>query len=170
MIAHTTRVLRRDAPRVTGCRRASVLRRETAHRYFALPGFEARLSPKFRANLRRCERKAGGLELERIAVPDRAAFDAALAGLDLRGRRDGLTFMPEMRAYAGKRFAIAGELTTVFELDRWIATRAPIYILDGLHCTGAITAARGPCDRGCALMWHPDWLNLEPELPGRGGG
>jgi hypothetical protein len=29
------------------------------------------------------------------------------AGLDLRGRRDGLTFMPEMAPHAGKRFPIA---------------------------------------------------------------
>jgi CelD/BcsL family acetyltransferase involved in cellulose biosynthesis len=93
-------------------------------------------------------------------------LDQILAGLDLSGRRDGLTFMPEMGAYAGKRFAIAGQLTTVFEHDCWIATRAPVYILDGLQCTGAVTAARGPCDRSCALMWHQDWLNLEPEPPG----
>jgi CelD/BcsL family acetyltransferase involved in cellulose biosynthesis len=85
-----------------------------------------------------------------------------LAGLDLHGRRDGLTFMPEMRAYAGKRFAIAGELMTVFEHDRWIATRAPIYILAGLHCTGAVIGDRGPCDRACALMWHQDWLHVDP--------
>ncbi|HEU4732114.1 MAG TPA: hypothetical protein VFT22_29670, partial [Kofleriaceae bacterium] len=86
------------------------------------------------------------------------------AGLDLHGRRDGLTFMPEMRAYAGKRFAIASQLTRVFEYDRWIAPRATIYILDGLSCSGALTGDRGPCDRACALLWHEDWLHVEPEL------
>src|SRR5215468_6779771 len=90
-------------------------------------------------------------------------LDEILAGLDLRGRRDGLTFMPEMKAYVGKRFAIANTLTTVFEYDRWIATRAPIYILDGLHCSGAVLGDRGPCDRGCAMMWHEDWLHVDPE-------
>src|ERR1041385_2164983 len=60
-----------------GC--PTMVRRESAHLYFSLPGFEARLSPKFRANLHRCERKAGGTALERIAVPDRAAFEDALA-------------------------------------------------------------------------------------------
>lgn len=90
-------------------------------------------------------------------------LDEIVAGLDLRGRRDGLTFMPEMRAYTGKRYAIASQLTTVFEYDRWTPTRAAIYILDGLHCTGAVLGARGPCDRGCALMWHADWLLIEPE-------
>jgi len=84
------------------------------------------------------------------------------AGLDLRGRRDGLTFMPEMAQYAGRRFPIANKLTTVFEYDRWIETRADVYILDGLHCTGAVVGDKGPCDRACALMWHEDWLIVEP--------
>jgi hypothetical protein len=84
------------------------------------------------------------------------------AGLDLRGRRDGLTFMPEMAQYAGKRFPIANKLTTVFEYDRWIETRVAIYILDGLHCTGAVVGDKGPCDRACSIMWHEDWLIVEP--------
>jgi CelD/BcsL family acetyltransferase involved in cellulose biosynthesis len=83
------------------------------------------------------------------------------AGLDLFGRRDGLTFMPEMAQHAGKRLPIANEIATVFEYDRWIETRAPIYILGGLHCTGAVVGDRGPCDRACALMWHADWLIVE---------
>jgi hypothetical protein len=74
-------------------------------------------------------------------------LDEIRAGLDLRGRRDGLTFMPEMAQYAGRRVAIANRITTVFEYDRWIETRAPIYILEGLHCTGAVVGDRGPCDR-----------------------
>jgi hypothetical protein len=85
-----------------------------------------------------------------------------LAGLDLRGRRDGLTFMPEMARYVGKRFPIASKLTTVFEHDRWIETRAAIYILGGLHCTGAAVGDKGPCDRACSLLWHEDWLVVEP--------
>lgn len=83
------------------------------------------------------------------------------AGLDLLGRRDGLTFMPEMAQYAGKRFPVASRLLQVFEHDRWIAPRAPIYILGGLHCSGAVVGDKGPCDRACALMWHADWLILE---------
>ena len=86
------------------------------------------------------------------------------AGLDLRGRRDGLTFMPEMAAHAGKRFQVANEITTVFEYDRWTAARAPVYILDGLHCTGAVVGDKGPCDRACSLLWHRDWLIIEPAL------
>ena len=89
--------------------------------------------------------------------------DDIVAGLDAFGRRDGLTFMPEMAVHAGKRFVIASQLGDVFEYDRWIKPAANIFILAGLHCTGALTAANGPCERACALMWHEDWLLVEPE-------
>ena len=85
------------------------------------------------------------------------------AGLDAFGRRDGLTFMPEMAAYAGKRLKIARRIGDVFEHDRWVPTRGTIYILEGAHCSGALAGGRGPCDRACALMWHEDWLILEDE-------
>lgn len=95
--------------------------------------------------------------------------DEIRAGLDAWGRRDGVTFMPEMSTYAGKRFAIAGTLAQVFELDRWLPTRAPCFLLAGLHCSGAIAGARGPCHRACSLIWHRDWLIIEPSVPARGG-
>ena len=86
-----------------------------------------------------------------------------VATLDLFGRRDGLTFMPEMEAYAGRRLPIVGCVTEVFEHDRWIETAKPIYILGGAHCNGALAGKSGPCDRACALLWHEDWLFVEPE-------
>lgn len=89
------------------------------------------------------------------------SVDEIRAGLDLRGRRDGLTFMPEMERHAGKRFAIANRLTKVFEYDHWIETRAPIYILAGVNCAGEAVGSQGPCDRACSLMWHEDWLIVE---------
>jgi len=83
--------------------------------------------------------------------------DEIAAGLDLFGRRDGLSFMPEMAAHATRRFIIADRLATVYEDDRWVPTRKPIYILEGCSCSGR---ARG-CDRACALLWHEDWLLVE---------
>jgi hypothetical protein len=83
------------------------------------------------------------------------------ATLDPRGRHQGVLFMPEMAQYAGRRLAMATRLDQVYELDRWVPTRCPIYLLDGLHCNGTIYGERGPCDRACALLWHPDWLRLE---------
>jgi hypothetical protein len=84
-----------------------------------------------------------------------------VAGLDPFGRRDGLSFLPEMRAYAGRRFAIAARLTRVFEDDRWMAPKRRVYLLDGLQCKGTVCGSSGPCDRACALLWHEDWLLLE---------
>jgi CelD/BcsL family acetyltransferase involved in cellulose biosynthesis len=45
---------------------------------FELPGFEARLKPKFRTNLRRCERKLGNLAYERWTEFSNEAFDEGL--------------------------------------------------------------------------------------------
>lgn len=84
-------------------------------------------------------------------------------GLDLHGRHDGLTFMSEMAAYTGKRFRVLQRLPSVFELDKWVEPRAAIYILEGLSCSGAAPGGEGPCHRACALLWHEDWLQLDPE-------
>jgi hypothetical protein len=88
--------------------------------------------------------------------------DEIVAGLDLAGRRDGLMFMPEMAQYAGRRASIVEAIPKVFEYDRWVATRRPIYVLEGLHCSGSVPGEPGPCDRACALLWHEDWLLIEP--------
>ena len=90
--------------------------------------------------------------------------DEIAHGLDPFGRKDGLTFMPEMAAHAGKRLAIVAELERVFEDDRWMPPKRKVFLLEGLACTGAICGVRGPCDRRCALMWHEDWLIVEPEI------
>jgi CelD/BcsL family acetyltransferase involved in cellulose biosynthesis len=60
-----------------GC--PAVVKPGSTHAYFELQGFEARLSSKFLTNLKRCARKAGGIELENIAVPKRADFERAIA-------------------------------------------------------------------------------------------
>jgi hypothetical protein len=87
-----------------------------------------------------------------------------LARLDLFGGSDGLMFMAEMARYAGTRVPVVGQLPPVFEYERWVSTPRPIYILEGLSCTGSVLGSDGPCDRACPLLWHADWL----ELDGRG--
>jgi hypothetical protein len=81
--------------------------------------------------------------------------------LDRFGQREGLMFMPEMARYAGTRARILGQLSQVFEYDHWRAPPHPVYILDGLHCSGGILGSLGPCDRACRLLWHADWLEIE---------
>ena len=101
-------------------------------------------------------------EVRRARVRDLAEI---YGGLDAFGRRDGITFMPEMAAYAGQRFIVASSLSTVFECGRWTTTPHPVWTLKGLHCTGAVLGTKGPCDRACTLLWHPDWLMLDPRQP-----
>lgn len=86
------------------------------------------------------------------------------ATLDRAGRTDGVTFMPEMTRFAGARLSIVRQLTRVFEFDAWRPTRAPIYLLAGAQCTGAALGEEGPCDRACMLLWHGDWIEIEPTV------
>lgn len=85
------------------------------------------------------------------------------ASLDRQGKRDGLLFMPEMAQWTGQRFRVARQTTRVYEHDGtkyagYVPTRFPVYILEGLHCSGAVLGPQGPCDRRCPILWHPDWL------------
>jgi CelD/BcsL family acetyltransferase involved in cellulose biosynthesis len=84
-----------------------------------------------------------------------------LGRLDLLGQREGLMLMPEMARHAGTRAPILRQLSQVFEYDRWLKPWNPIYILEGLYCTGGILGSDGPCDRACRLLWHVDWLELD---------
>lgn len=81
--------------------------------------------------------------------------------LDHNGCHGGLMFMPEMYDYVGLRFPVRRQIDQVLAGAHQAATAQPIYILAGLHCAGAILAADGPCDRGCRLLWHRAWLDLE---------
>jgi hypothetical protein len=83
------------------------------------------------------------------------------ATLDARGRRDGVTFMPEMARFAGLHLPVVCRLPQVFELDRWTPPRAALYLLEGASCEGTVHGDDGPCQRACALMWHADWLRLD---------
>jgi CelD/BcsL family acetyltransferase involved in cellulose biosynthesis len=78
--------------------------------------------------------------------------------LDRRGRHDGVMFTPDIAAFAGKRLPIKGRLETVFEHEQWLSPKAPVFILDGAHCSGSCFGEEGPCHRACALLWHADWF------------
>lgn len=90
------------------------------------------------------------------------SLTAIQSTLDPFGRRQGLTFMPEMARHAGTRVLVQRRLGKVFEHARWLEPPAPVYILEGLRCTGDVLGPDGPCGRGCWQLWHGDWLELEP--------
>lgn len=101
---------------------------------------------------------ADAVERQAVGYADVRSREELETTLDLRGKRVGLLLMPEMFQYAGGRFPVLKKVTTAYEADRHVAVTRPVYILDGLYCTGAAMGARGPCDRACRLLWHGDWL------------
>jgi hypothetical protein len=82
------------------------------------------------------------------------------ASLDSFGRREGLLFMPEMYRYIGRTVRVHRQIETVYELGSSLPTALPVFLLDGLFCSGDIVGDDGPCHRGCRLLWHRDWLSF----------
>jgi len=82
------------------------------------------------------------------------------ATLDAGGRRDGVAFTREMERYAGARLAIYKRVRPLAATS-WRREGAAWYVLSGARCSGAILGPEGPCDRGCGLLWHRDWIVLE---------
>jgi hypothetical protein len=89
------------------------------------------------------------------------SLDEIRATLSADGKRDGLSFLPQMRHFAGARLPVVRRLERVYEFDAWVPTRGPVYVLDGVTCAGRNLDEDAPCDRACALLWHGDWLNFE---------
>lgn len=91
-------------------------------------------------------------------------WNEIIATLDRHGRRDGMSVMPEMEQFAGRRFPVlrrAGDAPLAQPSYR--QPGGEFYVLDGVRCSGAAFAQLGPCDRHCGIFWHRDWLELEEE-------
>jgi hypothetical protein len=88
------------------------------------------------------------------------SIEEILRRLDMLNQTQGLLFMPEMARFAEpKPRVVRRRLSRILEFGRWLEVPFPIYILDGLHCSGAILGSDGPCDRACPLLWHGDWID-----------
>jgi hypothetical protein len=89
------------------------------------------------------------------------SLDEIKRTLDARGRRDHLTFMPEMSLFCGQRLHVTRRLEWFYEDDNFLPAPRPLYVLEGLRCSGRSIGASMPCDRACGLLWHADWVKLE---------
>jgi hypothetical protein len=83
------------------------------------------------------------------------------ATLDAKGALRGLSFMPEMEQYCGRRLRVSKRVNRIMmestgELRR---LTVPTVLLEGAVCDG--TAHRG-CDRSCPCFWREQWLKRVP--------
>jgi hypothetical protein len=77
-----------------------------------------------------------------------------LATLDAQGTIDGLPFMPEMLAFAGRRLTVDNRAdTTCFMGGLWDMD-ATVH-LTAARCDGS---AHGGCQANCLLFWKEEWL------------
>jgi hypothetical protein len=77
--------------------------------------------------------------------------------LDRDGRYRGLSFMPEMMQFCGKKFKVyrrveAIRLETTGEMRRM---KSPTVFLEGVFCDGSF---HGGCHRSCFCFWKEAWL------------
>jgi hypothetical protein len=91
--------------------------------------------------------------------------DELLATLDEQGTLDGLPFMPEMRAFSGRRHRVSGRAGRICVETAWMRRMDGAVFLDEVRCDGS---AHDQCQRGCVIFWRDQWLKRVsgPEAPG----
>jgi len=80
-----------------------------------------------------------------------------LATLDANGDLAGMPFMPEMVAFAGRRFqvtAVAHKTCDTVNRTGGVRVEDAVHLAD-LRCDGA---AHGGCQAACLLFWKTQWL------------
>jgi hypothetical protein len=85
-----------------------------------------------------------------------------LAGLDDRGERDSLQFMPEMLKFTGQQFVVDSiSFKTCDTVNiTGLHTMENTVHLTGLRCDGS---AHGGCQAECLIFWKTDWLTRVPK-------
>lgn len=84
-----------------------------------------------------------------------------LAGLDERGERDSMPFMPEMLKFCGQKFvvdSIAYKTCDTVNITGMHEVKDTVH-LSGVRCDGE---AHGGCQAGCLIFWKTDWLRPVP--------
>ncbi len=73
---------------------------------------------------------------------------------------DGCLMMDQMWDFCEGKFNVLKKVINFFDEYKFkmYKSRAPLYILDGLICSGQGTSFGNRCDRSCYLLWHGSWL------------
>jgi hypothetical protein len=80
-----------------------------------------------------------------------------LATLDGEGALDGMPFMPEMLAHAGRRYTVSQRVDKICDTVSGSGSRrtySTVYLED-LRCDGSV---HNGCQAGCRIYWKDAWL------------
>jgi len=84
-----------------------------------------------------------------------------LKTLDENGKLNGLTYIPAMRDFCGKRFKVFKRMETMYQEESGKVRRLKhTVLLDGVHCDGMLMR----CDRACFFFWREAWLRRVDSL------
>jgi hypothetical protein len=83
------------------------------------------------------------------------SFEEIRKTLDHRDKSKGLTFMPEMRRYCGRRFKVLKRVDKYIVEGKGMIRLKNTVILDGVFCNGEF---HGGCDRTCFCLWREAWI------------
>jgi hypothetical protein len=80
--------------------------------------------------------------------------------LDTFKRLDGCLMMDQMWGFCGRKSRVQKVVNNFFDEHKYkmYKIRAPLYLLEGLICSGVVEAFERRCDRSCYMLWHEDWL------------
>jgi hypothetical protein len=85
-----------------------------------------------------------------------------LATLDEHGALEGLPFMPEMRAFCGRRLRVSARADRTVVEKLGVRRMTDTVHLEELRCDGA---AHEGCCRACLLFWKERWLRRSTPVP-----
>ena len=78
-----------------------------------------------------------------------------LKTLDENGKLNGLTYIPAMREFCGRRFKVFKRMETMYQEESGKVRKLKhTVLLDGVHCDGMLMR----CDRACFFFWREAWL------------
>ncbi|HXT62949.1 MAG TPA: hypothetical protein VN696_07935 [Pyrinomonadaceae bacterium] len=83
------------------------------------------------------------------------SLNEILATLDDNGTLERLPFMPEMSAYAGRRFRVSSRAFKTCVDDSEMRSIDNTVFLDNVRCDGQ---SHGDCDKACLIFWKEAWL------------